>query len=216
MRTLGACAHAVLAFTLSLTLAAAPARADDVSVRPMVVRWSGHVPKVSFAASDFLTPAVVRKLESGLPQTLVTRVYAYPEHGTRPIGFTMRSCRVVFDLWGEQYRVQVQTAANERSFTSRDLDGAIRVCVGARDLSLGDALAAHRGARVYFAVLLELNPLSPATVQRMRRWLSRTGEQELGGGDAFFGSFVSIFVTRRMGSAERTLSFRTAIHVVPK
>ena len=31
----------------------------------------------------------------------------------------------------------------------------------------------------------------------------------MGGGEAFFGSFVSLFVNRRIGSAERVLRFRS-------
>lgn len=209
-------ARALLACSLSLVIGTAPARAEPaVPVRPMLVRWAGQVPSVSFTASDFLTPAVVRKLASGLPQTLVTRVYAYPEHGKEPLSLSLRSCRVVYDLWEELYRVQVETETAQRSFTARELDGAVRACVGAKDLSFGADFQARPGESVYFAVILELNPLSPATVQRMRRWLARTGPQQLDG-DAFFGSFVSIFVTRGMGSAERTLSFRTALHAVPR
>ena len=209
-------ARLVFACSLSIVLAQASVRAESpVPVRPMLVRWSGHAVSVSFSAGDFLTPAVVRKLESGLPQTLVTRVYAYPEHDKEPIAFSLRSCRVVYDLWEELYRVQLQSDASERTFTTRELDAAVRACVAAKDLSLGDAFASHGGERIYFAVLIELNPLSPSTVERMRRWLSRSGAQQLEG-DAFFGSFVSIFVTRRMGSAERSFSFRTPVQSVPK
>ncbi len=194
----------------TLPVSAAP----PVPVRTIAVRWSGQIPLVSFTARHFVTPEVVRKLKSGLPQTLVTRVYAYAERGNKLLAVSARSCRVVFDLWAEVYSVQEQDDLRDRSHTERTLDGAVRTCLGTHDLAVGDGTDTRRGERIYFVVLIELNPLSPDTVQRIRRWLSRSGGQPLEG-DAFFGSFVSIFVSRRMGSAERSLSFRSPSINVP-
>jgi len=72
-----------------------------------------------------------------------------------------------------------------------------------------------RGASIYFAVIVELNAISDSTVERMRRWLARSEEGSKMTGGAFFGSFVSIFVNRRIGSAERVLRFRSPLHRVP-
>jgi hypothetical protein len=71
-----------------------------------------------------------------------------------------------------------------------------------------------RGSQIYFAVVTELNPLSPDAVQRIRRWLARPTGSELNG-NAFFGSFVSIFVGRKLGEADKLLSFRSNAHLVP-
>lgn len=207
-----------LALGLTLaTVAAWPARADPaVSVRPILVTWAGQIPLLSFAANDFVTASVADKFGSGLPQRVLTRVYAYPEGGEQPIAVSALSCRVVYDLWEGVYRVQLQSDTNDRSMTVTDLAGVVRGCLDVRALALGDAesFARLRGRRVYFAALIELNPLSPDTVQRIRRWLSKSGGGQLRG-DAFFGSFVSIFVSRRMGSAEHSLAFRSAVFSVP-
>jgi hypothetical protein len=92
----------------------------------------------------------------------------------------------------------------------------VRACLDVRALTLGaaDAFDKYQGKNVYFAAIVELNPLSSDTVQRIRRWLSRSGTGQMRA-DAFFGSFVSIFVSRRMGSAEATLAFRSQPFVVP-
>ncbi len=212
-RSLRAC-FAALCFALALTPAA---RADpSVAVRTIAVNWLGHVPLVSFTANDFVTPNVAEKLGSGLPQRVVTRVYAYTERGEQPLTISALSCRVVYDLWEGVYRVQQQTETSDRSQTVPDLPGVVRACLDVRSLALGDpeTFAHYRGQRVYFAALIELNPLSPDTVQRIRRWLSKSGGEQLRG-DAFFGSFVSIFVSRRMGSAEFSLAFRSAFSSVP-
>jgi len=187
-----------------------------VSTRTIGVHWDHGVPRISVSASDLVTPAVRRKLESGLPQTLVTRIYAYPEAGGTPVAVAPLSCRVVYDLWEEVYRVQVQTATSDRSESAATIDQVVRRCLVAREVPIGTAAdyTPRQGARVYFAVLIELNPMSPDTVQRIRRWLARPNGGRLDG-DAFFGSFVSLFVNRRIGAAERTLSFRSQPVAVP-
>jgi hypothetical protein len=185
-------------------------------MRPMQVRWVGAAPQLSFSADDFVTAKVAEKLNGGLPQRIVTRVYAYLEGEDDPITATALSCRVVYDLWEGLYRVQVQTEQSDRSAAVADLRAVMRTCLDVRSLSLGstERFARYRGKRVYFAALLELNPLSRDTVQRIRRWLSKSGDGQLRG-DAFFGSFVSIFVSRRMGSAEHSLTFRSEAFTVP-
>jgi hypothetical protein len=207
--------RAVLAALLACLLSVSAVAQSAVPLRQLLVRWSGHVPVVSFSVKDFLTREVVKKLDSGLPQNLITRVYAYPEDGKRPIAVSALTCRVVYDLWGEAYRVQVQSAGGERSLSVRGRDGIVRTCLSVDKLALGDAFAKYRGRRVYFAAIIELNPLSPETVQRIRRWLSKSGSPQIEG-EAFFGSFVSIFVSRGLGSAERTMSFRSRSFDVPK
>lgn len=194
------------------------ARAQDVSnvaVRPMAVRWHEGAPLVNFSVRDFISKEVKKKLESGLPQRIVTRVYVFPERGERPIAITAASCRVVYDLWEGVYRVEEQTPAIDRARTARDPADALATCLEPKTLAIGDraAFAKLAGRPVYFGVIIELNPLSADTVQRIRRWLSRAGGEL--GGDAFFGSFVSIFVSRQLGAAERAFSFRSALHTVP-
>jgi hypothetical protein len=203
---------------IALSLATAGlARADpSVPQRAVTIQWLGRVPLISFSAADFVTHSVADKLGSGLPQRIVTRVYAYTERGEQPVTLTALSCRVVYDLWEGVYRVQQQTEQSDRSQTVPDVGGVVRACLDVRSVALGDpeTYARLHGQRVYFAVLIELNPLSPDTVQRIRRWLSKSGGGQLRG-DAFFGSFVSIFVSRRMGSAEFSLAFRSGLSSVP-
>ena len=207
----------VVAAVFATLGAASGARAQPRIVnRTIGVRWDHGAPRLSFSAGDVVTADVRRKLESGLPQTIVMRVYAYPEAGGDPVAIAPQSCRVVYDLWEEVYRVQVQTATSDRSERATNVDGVVRRCLTATDVPVGAAeqYAARRGTRVYFAALIEVNPMSPDTVQRIRRWLARPGGGRLEG-DAFFGSFVSLFVNRRIGGAERTLSFRSQPVPVP-
>lgn len=188
----------------------------DSSTRAMHVQWVEAAPQLGFVADDFVNARVANKLKGGLPQRIVTRVYAYLEGSDEPLAVAAVSCRIVYDLWEGLYRVQLQTDQSDRSFVVSDLRSATRSCVEVHQFSFShpEAFGRNRGARVYFAAMLELNPLSSDTVQRIRRWLSKSGDGQLRG-DAFFGSFVSVFVSRRMGSAEHSLSFRSGVFVIP-
>jgi hypothetical protein len=203
-------AGALAAVLLAGLATAAVAFAQDVPERRMGVQWRDGVPRVHFSAVDLVDRALRRKLESGLPQTLVMRIYAYRESG-RPLAVAPRHCRVTYDLWEEVYRVELRDARRDRNESYGTLEAVLRRCLVADRVPVGRArdYAGAAGERIYFAVLLELNPLSPDTVHRLRRWLARPAGGGRVGGDAFFGSFVSLFVNRRIGSAERSLRFRS-------
>ena len=206
----------LVAVAVQVALVAGTVEAQ-VASRRMGVRWNGAVPHLTFSARDLVNADVRRKLESGLPQTLVMRTYGYPGRGRRPIAVAARSCRVVYDLWEEVYRVQIQSETEDRSATLSSIDQVLARCLVSRSVAIGDETewTTLRGQRVYFAVLVELNPLSPDTVQRIRRWLARPGGRRVEG-EAFFGSFVSLFVNRRIGDAERTIRFRSQAIEVPR
>jgi len=186
-----------------------------VTTRAMGAVW-GLVPSISVSVRDFLDVRVSQKLQSGLPQTLTTRFYAYDERGKDPLALSVLSCRVVYDLWETTYRIERQTETQDKTFTVKNLDAVARLCLEVNDWPLGEpkSYLKVRGQRVYFAAVVELNPLSQDTVARIRRWLARPSGNQLDG-NAFFGSFVSIFVSRKLGAAEKTLSVRSDLLTAP-
>jgi hypothetical protein len=204
----------LLAFVLALPWLAL---AQQVPGRTLGVRWRDGVPSLYFSARDLATAEVRRKLASGLPQTIVLRVAALraTDPGA-PVALAAQTCRVTNALIYETYRVQVTTAAGEVTESIPTLDGVIRRCLEVRGIAVGRRAdyAARRGERVYFPVLIEFNPLSPDTVRRIRRWLANSGGGPVQN-DAFFGSFVSLFVNHRIGSAERVLRFQSQPVPVP-
>lgn len=204
----------VVAPVLGLVLLHALAFAD-VPARAVSATFAAQ-PSLGYSARDFADGNVQKKLQSGLPQTITTRIYAYREKGKDPLAVAVLSCRVVYDLWEGVYRIARQTERTDKSLAAKSIEGVIQQCLEPKQLAFGDAqtFAKERGRRVYFAMLVELNPLSQDTVQRIRRWLARPGGSQLEG-NAFFGSFVSIFVSRKLGSAEKALSFRSELLAVP-
>lgn len=190
------------------------ASAQEVARRAMDVRFADGVPRVSGEASSLVDAEMRRRLQSGLPQTLLTRVYAYRGSSGTPLAMAVRSCRITWDLWDLQFRVQHESASGESSSRARTLQEVFDLCVDLNALPVGDRddWQAHAGRRAWFAVLIELNPMSPETVRRVRRWLAQPGGVGPADG-AFFGTFVSLFVNRQISQAERTIRFRSTTEV---
>lgn len=198
----------VVAAGLALSI---PALAqDELPERRIGVEWVNGAPTVHFSAVDLADQAVRETLEGGLWQTLVMRIYAF-RGDDDPIAIAARSCRVRHDPWPQVFYLELRDPEGDRDETLDSLDAVLRRCLVADRVTVGSAAdyADLRGASVRFAILIELNPLSPETLQRLRRWLSRPAGGGRAGGRAFFGSFVSLFVNRSIGAAERTLRFRS-------
>ena len=205
----------LLCSALPISVLAQPS--EDIETRAIKAKWSKGAPRVSFPVPEARDNKIAKGLKSGLPQTIVTRLYAYTESG-KPVAVSVRSCRVVYDLWEDVYRVQVQTERTAGSRVLRDVEQVRRACLRIDDQPLGSGARfdEYRNRRIYFAAMIEVNPLSEKTVERIRRWLARpAGRDSLTSSDAFFGSFVSIFVNRQIGSAERVFRFRSRPVKVP-
>lgn len=191
--------------------------AQPLPGRTFGVNWRDGVPYLSFSARDLATTAVRRKLDSGLPQNIVLRVAAYRPSDTRtPVASAALSCRVTYEFMEERYRVQVPTPEGDRTMSIPTLDGVIRRCLEVRGMQVGQRSGwrTRSGDRVRFLVLIEFNPLSPHTREQIRRWLANSSGGPAGN-DAFFGSFVNVFVSHRVGSAERVLRFQSQPVLVP-
>lgn len=204
-------AQLCLAVVSLLALSASSgASAQDVVRRDVDVRFVGGVARVSATAAPLIDSEIRRRLQSGLPQTLLTRVYAYRGASGTPIAIGIRSCRITWDLWDLEFRVQRESATGEANLRARSIQEVLRECVDLRALPVGGAAEwrEQAGRQVWFAALIELNPISRETVRRVRRWLARPGGVGPSDG-AFFGSFVSLFVNRRISQAERTIRFRS-------
>ncbi len=191
---------------LLLLALALPTHAQTVRPAVSVIFHAGP-PDISFSAAGFADAAVRRSLSHGLMQTLVTRVLASGTDG-RPIAASVRSCHVVYDIWADRYSVDVRTETSDRSLTLPTIEAVVQTCLVADHVVVGDAAAwsGRHGQHVRFDVVVELNPVTPDMVERIRGWLARP-EGGAARDEAFFGSFVSLFVTRQIGDAERSLAF---------
>jgi hypothetical protein len=165
--------------------------------------------RTSLSYRDVIDKQMADKLASGLPTVIAMRAYVLREGAANPIALAVRTCRVVYDLWDEVYRLKISTSGGERDTAALNLDGVLRQCAEARDLLVVDKALLTAGKPHFLGVIVEVNPVSPPMLAQMRQWVSRpAGSTGIGPGDALFGSFVGLFV-RQMGNADRTLRFRT-------
>jgi hypothetical protein len=177
--------------------------------RQAIFAWDKDLLRASFSFRDVADREVTAKLGSGLRSVLVMRAYVFEDGRAEPIALAARTCSVAYDLWDEVYRVKITDPAGERSQAVINPGGVIRLCAEAQDFPIVSRAILRKGKPHFLSVIVEVNPISDATLRQIRQWVSRpTGATGLTAGDALFGSFVGLFV-RQIGTADRTLLFRT-------
>ena len=199
----GAKRGGLLVVLLSLVLAAI---AGAEEVRTVRTSRSGDTLTVSFTVSDLLNESAEEELESGLPTRIALSIALRSESSAEGVRASIRTCEVTYDLWDEVFHVHIEDERQSKWYDATSRNDAIRLCTVVRDTKLD--VGGLPSGRYVVAVVAELNPVSTAMLEGLRAWLrvpSTTGE-----GQSFFGSFVAIFINRRMGEADRTIRFRSS------
>jgi hypothetical protein len=209
---------------LVLMLAMAPARAEDrpppeprkLPIRAASVVVDGQVVRISVGYRDVSDALIRKRLTSGLPTVVVMRGYVLREAAGDPVALVAKTCRVVYDLWDEVFRIELaETGAPTTNTVAVNVEGVLRNCMELRRVVLMDRALMQDQARYFMAALVEVNPVSAEMLDRIQRWVARpSGSTRLGPGDALFGSFVGLFVAR-IGDADRQLAFRTEAFLPP-
>lgn len=186
-----------------------PADAAKLPSRNANFAWDKTLLRASFSFRDALEPPLAKKMSSGLPMTIAMRAYVLREGEADPVALAVRTCRVVYDLWDEIYRIKTAGPGGERDTAAINADGVLRQCFEARDFPVVERGILKAGTPHYLGVIVEVNPVSPQMLEQMRKWISRPqGSTGIGPSDALFGSFVGLFM-RNIGSSDKTLRFRT-------
>jgi hypothetical protein len=190
------------------TPAALPQRAAQIALEKGIV-------KVSVGFRDVVDAEISKKLLSGLPTVITMRGYVFRESGGDPVALTAKSCRVVFDLWDEVFRIQITQPGGSATAVAVNTEGVLRNCAEARKMPLMERSLMKDGTRYFVAALVEVNPVSAEMLDRIKRWVTRpNGSAAIGPGDSLFGSFVGLFVAR-VESADRRLAWRTQAFLPP-
>jgi hypothetical protein len=167
----------------------------------------GNRVAVSVDVSDVIDENVKRKLDSGLATTLVARAYLVREGSSRADALAVQTIRTAYDLWDEVYVSELSGESGVRVFRDKKREDAIHRVAW---LTLSFPLLPNAQYRV--AWIVELNPVSKELLAQVRKWLSRPREGGPINGESYFGSFVSLFVNRKVGDAEKVLQFRTQVY----
>ncbi|MBK9264487.1 MAG: hypothetical protein IPM54_32445 [Polyangiaceae bacterium] len=184
------------------TPAALPSRHAEVALE------GKHV-LLSVAFRDVVDAEISKKLASGLPTVIVLRAWLFRDNGGDPIALTAKSCKIVYDLWDEVYRLQITQPGGQTNSVAVNQEGVLRQCAEAKKLRLVERAELASSARFFVAALVEVNPISQETLDRIKKWVTRpNGTASVSKGDSLFGSFVGLFVTR-ISDADRKLAFRT-------
>lgn len=204
--------------------------AAELPVREATFTWDKELLSASFAYRDLVDVKTESQLSSGLPVTLSLRAYVLKEGEKTPVALAVRSCRVVYDLWDEVYRIRIiapdakasgQNAGKpdapktggERNAAAVTPEGVLRQCAEAKSLPIVSRKLLVPKTKYFLGVLAEVNPVNAKTVEEMRRWVTRPpGATGIGPGDALFGSFAMLFV-RELSEADRAVRFRTRAFV---
>jgi hypothetical protein len=213
--TVGALAAGALLSGLARADPAPPSTPAALPVRVAQLALEKGVVKLTVAYRDVVDAEIAQQLESGLPTVVTMRGYLFRESGGDPIALTARSCRIVYDLWDEVFRIELAQPGGATSVVAVNVEGVIRNCGEARKLPLVDGALLTADARYFVATLVEVNPVSQEMLDRIKRWVTRpSGGSAIGPGDSLFGSFVGLFVAR-IGDADRRLAFRTQAFLPP-
>lgn len=186
--------------------------ADAQAIRSATLSWDDRqVLLLSVPYRDAIDASIVRKLEGGLPTTILLRASVYANNSDKPISGALRRCRVIFDLWEEVYRVEIQQLGSLDVVTATPtLEGVLHRCGEVERLPLVTRASIPTGTTsLSVSVLVEVNPVSSEMLDRIKRWVSRpSAGNSAAPGDALFGSFVGLFVAR-IGRSDRQIEFRT-------
>jgi hypothetical protein len=201
-----------------LCLLASPAHSEEpLPVRKIGIGWAKALPQLSFNVRDMLRSQVREKLRSGLPQTIVTRIYVYNAEAKEPFAVAPLACRYTYDLWEDRYRVEYRLSSGWQLLMLKNLNENALPCITVWSLSVGVShlYQTHRGQSIYFRIVTDFNPMSDKERAQVQRWLARGSVGRGNESDAFFGSIVGFFLARRVIKAERSVQFISQTVSVP-
>lgn len=207
----------------AVALPPAVARAADpkppppsaLPVRAAQIALDNGVVNLTVGFRDVVDAEIREKLGNGFPTVVTMRGYLFRESGGDPIALTARSCRVKYEIWDEVFHVTLSQPGGTTQSVAVNMEGVLRNCCELRKQPLVSRSLLKDGVRYFVASFVEVNPVSLATFDTIKRWVSRpNGSTAIGPGDSLLGSFVGLFVVR-IHDADRKLTFRTAAFVPP-
>jgi len=206
---------ALSAATSALLAIGAPRRAradEDLPERKIGLVLQPRVLHVWVGLQDLFTDASRERLTSGFATRVLVRVQLFRHGDTETLAVGYQRAEIVYDIWDEKFRVRITSGAGgEHELTVASAAQAIFAGTALVRFPVELPISLQPGARYNLAFRGDLNPLSPELVGEVRRWLRQpAGAQRrpgVGGGDSFFGNFVTVFVNPQIEDSERQVRF---------
>lgn len=193
---------------------AGPASAQaepPLTQRDAVLEWDTDksLLYIDIGFRDVLDAGIRNKLSRGLPTTIVLTATIQRMGSGEPLSTTAQTCRVTWHVWEEAYHVEIIRPGASQVRWTTTLEGVLRRCAEARRLLAGDASQIPAGAALYARGSIQINPVSPEVLQKLKRWVMRPSSTGTAApGDALFSTFAGLFL-QRIGDAEREVRFQT-------
>jgi len=195
--------------------AAAPARADDDKPELQRMRFVERGDDLTVAIAPpggigkLFDAAAYEALGTGIESTVVIRIQITPQDSDEPIAEQLIQRSVVYDVWDEVYRLQLDELGGQKKFQVKYRAEALKWLSAIEDLPVARLAVLPVGKVFVLKMVVELNPVSKQTLAEVRRWLSQGAGGGLDRGGAFFGSFVSVFYNPKIAEADRVLRIRS-------
>jgi hypothetical protein len=158
---------------------------------------------------DVVDAGVRSKLSRGLPTTIVLTATLQRAGSGEPLSTTAQTCRVTWHVWEEAYHIEIIRPGASQVRWTTTLEGVLRRCAEARRLLAGNATQIPQGVALYARGSIQINPVSPEVLQKLKRWVMRpSSNNTVAPGDALFSTFAGLFL-QRIGDAEREQRFQT-------
>jgi len=194
-----------------LLLAGTAASARRYRVVRYVEDAKGHL-YLKFSFHAFFDRRLRRELTKGFQKVILVEARVYRAGRSRPVAISVRTCKVIYDLWAGSFLITIDDASGTRKVRVNTLERAVREITGVQ-LYLGPASRYPRrrgghGGMFYADVVIQFAPLPPGFLRKIRRWLRNPlGPASKGGSP--LGSRFSLFVNPRISRALKEWRFRT-------
>ena len=185
------------------------AQAEQVRVKRFAFEERDGQLTITGGFREIFDSRMRQRLGSGFATTVVMHVYLYRKGGGTPLAESVRSLRAVYDLWDHNYLLQIEDPRGRLIRRFKRTQDVVDRLTSFWRFPLATIGRIDHGQQYFIAAIIEVNPMRPEVLSEVRRWLRRPTGRERPGSTSFFGSFVSIFVNKKISRAEKTLKFRS-------
>lgn len=92
-----------------------PPAPPPLATQASSLMWANDTLRASVGFQHAMTPKVVVVLRGGLPIVVALRAAVVPTDQAAPVAVSVQACRIVFDLWDEDFRVDIVGQNGKRS-----------------------------------------------------------------------------------------------------